>query len=670
VKVSIITVVFNNVSTVEETIRSVISQDYPDVEYIVIDGKSTDGTLQILEGYQDHFDVFVSEKDEGLYDAINKGISLASGDIVGILHSDDLYYDRQVISRVVESFQESHADCVYGDLDYVKKDNTNEIVRDWKSGQLQEDSFQKGWMPPHPTFFTKRSCYLELGTYNTSFRTSADYELMLRFLCRHKKKAVYLEKKLVKMREGGVSNASLKNRLKANREDMKAWRSNNLSPKPYTRFMKPLRKILQFSLLSYAYRSAAFLCIIFPFLLSMSETEAGSSGVFVDDFRVLLSLFFAFGIAALTSPVISKIAKAKNLVDTPNRRSAHFVPVPTLGGVAVFASIALSLTLWGSLTPENGLQYVLASLTLIFFIGMKDDIMIIDPNKKLIAQVLSALILIIGADIRIESLYGIMGIGELNYYFSVVFSTFVFIVITNAYNLVDGIDGLASSLGIMAAGLFGTWFFVAGHHEMAILALSMVGAYLGFMKQNFSKTDKIFLGDTGSLLLGTLVAILAMQFIRYASMPLGEYYLDNAPLIAIGLLSVPLFDTLRVFSARLMEGHSPFLPDKRHIHHILLRRGIPHARATFIICVINALFVAIAWYISGTLAIWIPMTTTIVMYGVYALLCVKLLSIRPHFTRRLVLQYARGLYPLFWETHGKISSNLQRKDQQVNEISA
>ncbi|MFP4094349.1 MAG: glycosyltransferase [Cyclobacteriaceae bacterium] len=667
-KVSIITVVYNNVSTVEETIRSVISQDYPDIEYIVVDGKSTDGTLKVIEGYRDHLGAFISEKDQGLYDAINKGINLASGDVVGILHSDDLYYDRQVISRIVDKFKATEADCVYGDLDYVKKNDTNKVVRNWKSGAFTADSFQNGWMPPHPTFFVKRSCYTELGTYNTSFKTSADYELMLRFLCRHKIRAAYLPSKLVKMREGGVSNASLKNRLAANQEDMKAWRLNQLKPRPYTRFMKPIRKIGQYSLGQYTYKSTAFLSLIFPFLISMGYTEGGTSGVFVDNFRVFLSLLFSWGIAALTAPVVSRIAKSKNLVDQPNSRSSHHVPVPTLGGISIFAAVMLSLTLWGSIEPKNGLQYMIPALTIIFFIGLKDDVMIIDPIKKLVAQILASLVLIIGADIRIASLYGIMGIGELNYYLSVVFSVFVFIVITNAYNLIDGIDGLASSLGITAALIFGGWFFVAGHTELAVLAFSTVGAYLGFLKQNFSKVDKIFLGDTGSLILGTLLGVLAMQFIKFASIPVGEYHIENAPLIAIGVMSVPLFDTLRVFSSRILEGRSPFMPDKRHIHHILVRRGTLHAKATSIIVLINILFVAIAWYISGTLAIWIPMTTIIVMYGMYAFLCVQLMKLRPRFMKRFVLQYAKALYPVFWQTKTRLDYHINHGEKEVNKM--
>lgn len=245
-KVSIITITFNSEPTLEQTILSVINQSHKDIEYIIVDGKSTDGTLLIVNKYKNRISKILSEKDEGLYDALNKGISLATGDIIGILHSDDFYVDSLVIEKYVALFQKSSCDAAYSDLFYVDKTDTDKIVRKWKSGNYSENSFINGWMPPHPTFFVKKKLYDKLGTFNTSFKTSADYELMLRFIHKSKIKTSYLPEYTVKMRVGGVSNVSFKNRVFANTEDRNAWKVNGLNPRFYTLYLKPLRKLVQF----------------------------------------------------------------------------------------------------------------------------------------------------------------------------------------------------------------------------------------------------------------------------------------------------------------------------------------------------------------------------------------------------------------------------------------
>lgn len=245
-KVSIITVSYNSAETIEETIQSVISQDYPSIEYIIIDGKSTDQTLDIVRKYEDKIATLVSEKDKGIYDALNKGISMATGDIVGLLHADDLYSNYQVISDIVAQFKQSHADAVYADLNYVDRIDTNRIIRKWKSGEYKEGMFKKGWMPPHPTFFVKRECYTKYGIFNLKLRSSADYELMLRLIHVNKIRLSYLPKMIVNMRAGGQSNVSLMNRLKGNKEDRMAWELNNIKPGLFTLIRKPLSKLLQY----------------------------------------------------------------------------------------------------------------------------------------------------------------------------------------------------------------------------------------------------------------------------------------------------------------------------------------------------------------------------------------------------------------------------------------
>ena len=245
-KISIITVTYNSAATLEDTLRSVTEQDYDNVEYIIVDGGSSDATLAIIDKYAHKISKIISEKDEGLYDAINKGIALASGDIIGILHSDDFFIDKTVLSQYAAVFTKTNADAVYANLYYVDKHNTNKIIRKWHSGTYGPTSFQNGWMPPHPSFFVKRVCYLNYGTFDLSFKTAADYELMLRFILKHKIVLGYLDSYTVKMRMGGASNKSIANRLNANQEDRMAWKKNGLKPRFYTLYLKPLRKLIQF----------------------------------------------------------------------------------------------------------------------------------------------------------------------------------------------------------------------------------------------------------------------------------------------------------------------------------------------------------------------------------------------------------------------------------------
>lgn len=245
-KVSIITITYNSEATLKETMESVINQTYPNIEYIIIDGLSQDNTLSIVNNYKDKISKVVSEKDNGLYDALNKGINLATGDVIGILHSDDFYTHPQVIEHVVKTIQEKEADALYADLYYVDRSDTTKVFRKWKSGHYKHGMFYKGWMPPHPTFFAKKFCYEKYGVFNLNFKSAADYELLLRFIHKHQVKLAYLPEFIIKMRVGGKSNQSFSNRLRANQEDRKAWKINGLKPKVYTLYAKPLRKLMQF----------------------------------------------------------------------------------------------------------------------------------------------------------------------------------------------------------------------------------------------------------------------------------------------------------------------------------------------------------------------------------------------------------------------------------------
>jgi glycosyltransferase involved in cell wall biosynthesis len=247
VKISIITTTYNSEGTVRDTLECIRRQGYPDIEHIIIDGGSKDNTLNIVRTFP-HVARTISEKDNGIYDAMNKGIGLATGEIIGILNSDDVYADDVVLSDVAAAFSDPAVMTVYGDLHYVDAADLQKIRRRWRSGSFRPGNFYFGWMPPHPTFFVRREVYDRAGLFNPAIRSAADYELMLRILLKLRLPAHYIPRVLVKMRAGGVSNASLLNRLRANKEDRLAWKLNEIKPYFFTLYLKPLRKILQFIL--------------------------------------------------------------------------------------------------------------------------------------------------------------------------------------------------------------------------------------------------------------------------------------------------------------------------------------------------------------------------------------------------------------------------------------
>jgi glycosyltransferase len=243
--VSIITATYNSAATITDTLHSVHSQTHPAIEHLIIDGASSDNTLEIIQRGPGRYRIH-SEKDKGIYDAMNKGIAMANGDIIGILNSDDMYSHSQIIQKVVELFEQEGCDAVYGDLIYVDAADTAVVKRKWVAGSYSPNSFLYGWMPPHPTFFVKKSVYEQFGGFNLNLFTAADYELMLRFLYRYGIKVAYLQEVMVKMRTGGASNQSIRNRILANKGDRMAWKINGLKPYWFTLYAKPIRKITQF----------------------------------------------------------------------------------------------------------------------------------------------------------------------------------------------------------------------------------------------------------------------------------------------------------------------------------------------------------------------------------------------------------------------------------------
>lgn len=246
-KVSIITAVYNRCDTISNAIESVLSQSYPDIEYIVIDGMSDDGTDRVVGRYSDRISTYVREKDSGIYDALNKGLRLATGEVVGFLHADDFFSGPQVVARIAEEFQSDRQLMgTYGDLNYVDSKDPSRLVRRWISGGYDLKNFCYGWMPPHPTVYLRRACYKDYGFFREDFGSAADYEIMLRMMYFGRIPIVYIPETLVCMRTGGASNASILNRIKANRQDARAWTANGTRPPWALRVLKPLRKLSQF----------------------------------------------------------------------------------------------------------------------------------------------------------------------------------------------------------------------------------------------------------------------------------------------------------------------------------------------------------------------------------------------------------------------------------------
>lgn len=312
------------------------------------------------------------------------------------------------------------------------------------------------------------------------------------------------------------------------------------------------------------------------------------------------NIFFSCGLAFLITffsiPAIIEVAECKKLYDEPEGRKVHKTVIPTLGGLGIFAGFIIA-TLMGVDPSMSGiLQYVLAALMVLFFIGIKDDILVISVSKKFIGQLLAATIVIKFADINITDMYGFLGIHELSPTVGFLLSLFTIVVITNSFNLIDGVDGLAGSLSLLTSLIFGFYFWQTGQNLYAIMAFSLTGSLLAFLIFNFHPA-RIFMGDTGSLLIGLLNSIFVIKFISTAADPQSLIPLESAPAIGFAILIVPLFDTLRVFTQRILKRKSPFTPDKNHIHHFLLELGFSHRAIVFLCVGANIIFIAIAYFL-------------------------------------------------------------------------
>lgn len=310
------------------------------------------------------------------------------------------------------------------------------------------------------------------------------------------------------------------------------------------------------------------------------------------------SFLTAFALTYFAIPSIIQIARDKQLYDVPVERSSHRERTPSLGGIAIFSGAIFSMVYWTPLGGDDRLQYVLCAMLILLLIGAKDDISPVSANKKIVSQIMAAAILVLKSNVRLESLYGLMGInGQLPEALVILLSIFTIFVITNAFNLIDGINGLAGSLAALIFITLGAWFYVAGHPDLAAIAFAVVGAVIAFLKYNYSPAQ-IFMGDTGSLMLGLVSAFLAIKFIALNdSLPASNpYHLEGGPAVAIGILLIPLFDTIRVFITRIIRGQSPLQADRRHIHHLLIDAGKTHTEATAILVGLSVIVICLVLF--------------------------------------------------------------------------
>ena len=321
-------------------------------------------------------------------------------------------------------------------------------------------------------------------------------------------------------------------------------------------------------------------------------------------FYSLLGFLIGFGLVCFTIPALIRVSFAKHLYDTPNERKVSKLVVPTLGGVSIFIGFIISTIIASDGYNFGELKYLIAAVIIMFFIGLKDDLMDISARKKLFAQLATALILIILGDFRFTNLHGAFGLHEISYASSFFLTMFAMIALINAINLIDGIDGLASGVGIVISSVFGTWFLLTGHYEYGITSFSLTGTLVAFFLFNvFGKRNKIFMGDTGSLILGVIIVILAIKFNEFSINQAGPYAILSAPVISVAILIVPIIDTLRVFFIRLSEKRSPFSPDMNHIHHKMLKLGKSHLSATLTIVFFNIVFIGFAISLSRIVSI-------------------------------------------------------------------
>ncbi|HER07284.1 MAG TPA: undecaprenyl/decaprenyl-phosphate alpha-N-acetylglucosaminyl 1-phosphate transferase [Bacteroides sp.] len=313
-------------------------------------------------------------------------------------------------------------------------------------------------------------------------------------------------------------------------------------------------------------------------------------------FLLLTSFAVAFAATCVAVPSIIKISGVKKLFDQPDHRKSHSTEIPTLGGAAVFFGMLVPTTLFGTQNFGHELKFIIVGLIILFFVGIKDDMVNISAKNKLLGEIFAIGTVAVLGDIRITSFNGFLGIGDIPYVASILFTIFVFVVIINGFNLIDGIDGLAAGVGMLTISTLGVWFLLIGDYNYAAFCYTVVGALLAFFRFNvFGRKNKIFLGDTGSLILGMIVSVFTVRFLESSLTATAVPDGFPAPAFAFAILIVPMIDTLRVFTVRILAGKSPFAPDRSHIHHKLLLLGFNHLQSTLLILTFNLSIILLSW---------------------------------------------------------------------------
>ena len=320
-------------------------------------------------------------------------------------------------------------------------------------------------------------------------------------------------------------------------------------------------------------------------------------------FLTIISAILAYVMATRFNlyPVIIYVSKTKKLMDEPEERSVHTDKVPKLGGMGLFITFSLTLLLFvpflkNTVSDLSNLLSLLSTTIILLFLGIKNDLVFMTTKKKLVIQLIAISMVCVLQDVRITDFHGLLGIGELPYFVSILFTIFVFVLVINSVNLIDGIDGLAASISILASLGFGIAFFMADNFIMTLLSAVLIGSLLGFLKYNFSDDSKIFMGDCGSLIVGFLLAYQGIKFLNINPENVQFYNSNNSAILLLAILSYPLFDLLRVFVVRMMQKKSPFVADSNHIHHRLLRLGLNHKQATFLLFVSNFTLIIITFF--------------------------------------------------------------------------
>ena len=313
----------------------------------------------------------------------------------------------------------------------------------------------------------------------------------------------------------------------------------------------------------------------------------------ISDLNIFFSLVTAFGLTYVAIPKVIFFAEKLRLLDEAGIRASHKGSVPIFGGIAIFSGIIFSLLFWADI--EN-IQYLLVSILIVFFLGIIDDLLVLSPFKKIVGQIIATSIVIFLGDLQIDSMHGVLGVYDLPIWIATLFTIFVFIVIMNGFNLIDGVDGLAGGLGVISSFSFGIIAVLMDQNDMAMVAFTLFGSLLGFLRYNYFPA-KIFMGDTGSLVVGMILSILAINIIRYGLVIESVKLPNKGPLLAIAVLAIPLFDSLRVFVARVIKGKHPLSPGRGHIHHALLSLGFGHKKTSLILYILSVSMIVFSYFL-------------------------------------------------------------------------